>query len=163
MPGPGINNNQGWKYPRYSWTKRKCRGFPGSSMDKTLPSNAQGVGSISRRGTKIPNPASHRVWPKSKKKKLGLHLDHTSRKQIKTEPGFIRFTLGKMKLSLYPVLWFFFSPESPNPRIKFPSANGWILLCSLKKFPRTGCLDILLLLLLLLLSCFSRVRLCATP
>ena len=38
-------------------------------MDKTLPSNAQGVGSISRRGTKIPNPASHRVWPKSKKKK----------------------------------------------------------------------------------------------
>ena len=112
-------------------------------MVKTPPSNTRGTSSIL--GGEL---RCHRMWPKSKKKrkkkKLGLHLDHTSGKQIKTEPGFIRFTLSKMKLSPYPCSVIFFSPKSPNPRIKFPSANGRVLLCSLKRIRRTGCLDILL-------------------
>ena len=39
--------------------KLKSRDFPGSPVVKTLPSNAEGAGSIPGRGAKIP----HALWP----------------------------------------------------------------------------------------------------
>ena len=40
---------------------RYIRDFPGGPVVKTLPSNAEGVGSIPGRGSKIP----HASWPKN--------------------------------------------------------------------------------------------------
>jgi len=64
------------------WYKHKARDFPGSSVVKTLPSNAEGVGLICDWGGKIP----HHLWPKNQSVNNAGNIVTNSMKTFKNGP-----------------------------------------------------------------------------
>ena len=64
------------------WYKHKARDFPGSSVVKTLPSNAKGVGLICDWGGKIP----HHLWPKNQSVNNAGNIVTNSMKTFKNGP-----------------------------------------------------------------------------